>query len=235
MKTTPLKRLGLSESEIKVYVELLKLGKASASQLAESSGIHRTNIYSILDKLKSMGLASDFKEEGKLTFRASDPQNLLNYLKESEVSIQSLLPDLNKIKESVKEKVEVEVLRGPKGTKSAYNGILRERKELLGFVITGQLRKHLPVYAKQWIREMVRLKIKNRYIYVEGTSLAHPEFEVRCLPKEFTTPNSTLIYGDKIMLSLWEPSLISIVITSKQVANDYRRYFELLWSIAKKC
>jgi len=234
MKTESLRRIGLSESDVKIYMALLKRGKANVTKLAEDSGVHRTNIYSILDKLKEMGLVSDFKEEGKLKFKITDPENLVNYLKESEEAISSLLPDLKKIQESVKEKIDVEVFRGEKGMKSAFNDIIREGKEVVGFGMTGQLRKYLPIFALQWLRKIKERKIKNKYIYIKGTEIKQKEFEIKTLPKEFFTPVATQIYGNKILISIWEPTLIAILIKSKEVADNYKKHFRLLWKIAKK-
>lgn len=233
MEAEALKRIGLSESEIKVYLSLLKLGKANVTIIAEESGIHRTNIYSILDKLKDMGLVSYFQEDNRMIFKATDPQNLLNYIKESEEAISGLIPDFKKIQESVKEKINVEVFKGEKGMKAAFKDILREKKEVVGFGMTGQLRKYLPVFALQWLRDIKLYKIKNRYIYAESTEIKHKDFEVKILPKEFITPVATQIYGDKVLISIWEPTLIAIMIKSKEVAENYRKYFILLWKVAK--
>ncbi len=229
-----LRKIGLSESDTRVYLALLKLGRANVTQLAERSGVHRTNIYSILDKLKEMGLVSSFNEDNKMKFKVSDPENLLNYLRENEEAIKKLLPDLKKIRESVKEKVSVDVFRGIKGMKSAFNDIIREKKNIIGWGLTGQLRKYMPVYAKQYLRDIRRFKIKNRYIYVEGTEFRDKLFDVKLLPKEFLTPVATQVYADKIHITIWEPDFVSITIKSKEIANNYRKHFELLWKIAKK-
>jgi len=234
MQLEPLKRLGLSESDIKVYLELLKLGTATVTQLAEASGVHRTNIYAILDKLKNMGLATYFYEAHNMKFKAADPKNLLNYLKESEESIQGILPDLQKIHEIVRERIGVEIFRGSKGIMSAFKDIIREKKECLGFGISGYFRKLMSVQAKQWLRDVEHYKIWNRYIYAEGTELIHPYFEVRTLPADYMSPVHTQIYGNKVLVTIWEPEMVAILITSKQIADNYRNHFKLLWSIAKK-
>ena len=41
-----------------VYLACLELGKAKVSELARKSGVERTNCYSILDKLISLGLVN---------------------------------------------------------------------------------------------------------------------------------------------------------------------------------
>jgi len=226
-------RIGLSESEIKIYLALLRLGKAHVSQIAEESCVHRTNIYSIIDKLKEMGLVSQFREQNMMMFKAADPENLLNYIKESEEAVQAIIPDLKKIQKTVTEKVSVEIFRGEKGMKSAFKDILRVKKTTVGFGMTGQLREYLPIFATQWLRDVKKLKIKNKYIYIEGTELTDDQFQTRILPKQFTTPVATQIYGNKVFISIWKPTLIAIVITSREVAENYRKHFNILWNISK--
>lgn len=233
METAPLRRIGLSEADVKVYFALLKLGKANVTQLAEESGVHRTNIYSILDKLKEMGLVSYFQENNRMIFKATDTENLLNYIKESEEAISELVPDLKKIQESVSEKISVEVFKGEKGMKSAFKDIIRARKDVVGFGMAGQLRKYMPVFAKQWLRDVKLCRIKNKYIYAEGTEIKNKDFETRTLPKEFVTPVATQIYDDKLLISIWEPTLLAIMVKSKEVAENFRKHFGLLWKIAK--
>ena len=46
-----LRKIGLSEGEIKVYNALLDLGTSSLNQIHEKTGIERRNIYDILNKL----------------------------------------------------------------------------------------------------------------------------------------------------------------------------------------
>ncbi|MEK6927928.1 MAG: helix-turn-helix domain-containing protein [Nanoarchaeota archaeon] len=234
MDTNVLRRIGMTESDSKIYMTLLKLGKSNVTRLAEESGVHRTNIYSILDKLKEMSLVSEIKETGKKIFKINDPSNLLTYLRENEDLIKELIPNLKDIQESVKEKVEVEVFQGEKGMKSAIKDIIRVRKDVSAYGATGQLRKYLPIFALQWIRDCKHLKIKGRYVYVEGTELNEPYFQVKTLPKEFSTPVGTQIYGDRVLITIWEPTLVAILIKSKEVADNYRLHFDLLWKIAKK-
>jgi len=57
---------------------------------------------------------------------------------------------------------------------------------------------------------------------------------VRFLPEKYSNPVSINIYSDKIALILWsreEP--LAILIKNKEISRGYRKYFELLWKIAK--
>jgi sugar-specific transcriptional regulator TrmB len=233
MNLEALKRIGLTESDRKVYLSLLRLGKASVTEIAHDSGIHRTNVYNILDKLGEIGLTANFNEHNKLFFKATNPENLLNYLRETEQSIQGIIPDLKKMQESVSEKVNVEVFHGEKGMKAAYKDVLRTGEEVLGFGMAGQFRSYFPEFSQQWIRDMNTGKIKNKYIYVKGTAYKDRYFEAKTISKDLVTPVATHIYGDKVMIAIWSPALVSIIIRSKEVADNFRKYFEILWKSAR--
>ncbi|AEA46466.1 TrmB family transcriptional regulator [Archaeoglobus veneficus] len=75
-----LRKLGLSEYEAKVYVTLVGLGKASAREIHEASGVPRTRIYDVLEKLASKGFV-DIEEGEPKRFRAVDPRKVIEKLK----------------------------------------------------------------------------------------------------------------------------------------------------------
>ena len=58
--------------------------------------------------------------------------------------------------------------------------------------------------------------------------------EARILPKEFTSNSSTNIYNNKISIIFWGSQPFGILIKSKEIAESQRKYFNLLWKIAKK-
>ena len=65
-----LKKIGLSEGEIKVYNALLEIGATSINNIHEKIGIDRRNIYDILNKLIERGLISYVETDGKRTFKS---------------------------------------------------------------------------------------------------------------------------------------------------------------------
>ncbi len=227
--------LGLAEAESKIYLALLHIGTATVKQIAKDSGFHRTNIYDVLDKLKEKGLVT-FHKEGKVTlYRAADPENLYAFLQEKMQFLDSLVPDLKKLQESGKEPAEVEIFKGSEGMKAAWRDMLKERKTLYGWGVKGQLREHLPEFAAQFLQDLKKFKIKYYGLYIQGEQPPPWYYtEVRYLPPQMSSPVATFIYGNKININIWEPTLIAIVITSKEVAEAYRKHFELLWGMAKK-
>ena len=65
-------RLGFTETEARVYTELLRKGTATAGELARATRHSRTQVYEILEKLQHRGLVESHPSR-PLRFRALDP------------------------------------------------------------------------------------------------------------------------------------------------------------------
>ena len=229
-------KLGLSDAESLIYLTVLKIGNATVKDLAKDSGFHRTNIYDVLEKLKEKGLITYYKEGKTTIYKAADPENLYALVREKQLFLDSLMPDLKKLQELRMESIEVEVFKGNEGMKASWRDMIKERKTILGFGVRGQLRQYLPEFAQQFLRDLKRHKIKYYGIYVRGEKEPPYGFytDVRYVPKEMSSPVATFIYSDKVNINIWEPTLIAIVIKSKEVAESYKKHFELLWDIAQR-
>jgi sugar-specific transcriptional regulator TrmB len=230
-----LKELGLSDSEAVIYITLLKLGEATVAELSQHSGLHRTNIYDSIEKLKEKGFVSYLTKENKQFLRAADPEILLNYLKEKEESMANILPELKKIQSSISEKVAVEVFKGKQGMKSVLKDILLRKEEVIGFSVSGQMRKFLPEFAEYYFREQAKHKIIHRFIYTGGT-IKPPTayYRIKYLSKEFISTTMSLCYDDTLLNLIWEPEMIAIRIKSKLLTEDFKKHFNLLWNMAKE-
>jgi predicted transcriptional regulator len=230
-----LKEIGLSDCEAKIFITLLKLGEASVAEISQSSGLHRTNIYDSLEKLKEKGFVAYISKENKQFFRAAEPESLLNYLKEREEYIKKLIPELKEIQSAIQEKVTVEVFKGKQGIKSVLKDILLKKEEVVGYSIAGQLRQFLPDFAEYYFIEQTKHKIKHRFIYTRGV-IKPPSryYEIRYLPKEFSSTTLNLGYNDTLLNIIWEPEMVAIRIRSKQLADNFKKHFELLWKLARK-
>src|SRR3989344_1655982 len=96
-----LRKIGLSDGEIKVYGALLDLGTAPLNHIHEKVGIERRNIYDILNKLIERGLVTYITENKRRSFKLAHPNKLLGYIEEKKgelervkAEVQSELPEL---------------------------------------------------------------------------------------------------------------------------------------------
>lgn len=227
-----LEQLGLSGAEATIYEAVLKLGTCTVKDITKTCGFHRTNIYDVLEQLKEKGLITSYQEGKAMQYQATNPQALYDFLNEKKQALDTIFPTLLNLQARSKDDVHVEVFKGAEGMKTAWRDQVREAKPIYGYGVKGQLREQLPIFAQQWLRDVQAKQIPYYGIYTENDFPAYYT-AVRVLPKKYSSPVATFIYGDKVNINIWEPTLVAIVITSKLVAQMYKQHFDLLWEIAK--
>ena len=78
------KKLGFSEGEGRVYESILHREDATLQSIHEATGIERRNVYDIINKLISKGLAAYITENGHKIYRINNPGSIMAYLEEEE-------------------------------------------------------------------------------------------------------------------------------------------------------
>ena len=178
-------------------------------------------------------------------FRAAKPEKLLDYLKEKENIILSILPNLKKLDENKSKKPLVEVYEDKEGMKTILNDIIRTKKEWLAIGSTGEGPYILndffiEKFHKERIKNKIKLKVlfndteiaRKRALVFQKTALIQYKF----LPQNYQNPTTIYTYGNKTALIMWlavgKP--FAILIESKEISNSFRNYFELIWRITEK-
>jgi len=229
-----LEKAGLSKGEIEVYLTLLKLGSSLVSRIAQETGLHRTNIYDILEKLREKGMASYVIQENRKYYSASNPDKLLDYIKERETEIKSILPELQKYLTIPRSESIVEVYKGKEGLKSVLKDILKEGRNYVVLEEEGYIQKVLPHFYPQFNRQMNRAGIKVRVLAKEVDEISRRSLmQIKSLPDFLSFPSATAIYGNKVAIFVWDEPYHAILIKSRQVADSYLNYFDALWKKAK--
>jgi sugar-specific transcriptional regulator TrmB len=231
-----LKEIGLTDSETKVYLALLKNGSSLAGRISMATGIHRRNVYDITERLIQKGVVGYILKNNRRYFEAVNPEKFLDMLKEKENNLIENLPMLKDIYSGSKEKQETNFYKGVEGLKSVFQDQLEdnERKEILILGASLSAFEILPFYFKWYDKDRVKKRIRARIIASEKLGKKIPFSEIRYLPQKYANPLAINIYKDKVAIILWKKSPISIVIKEKEVADSYRKYFEMTWRAAKK-
>lgn len=230
-----LEKAGLSNGEIEVYIALLKLGNSLVSKISQETGLHRTNIYDTLEKLKEKGLVSYVIKENRKYFSASNPDKLIDYIKERELEIKKILPELKNYTTFSRSQCFVEIYKGKEGLKTVLKCILKEKHNYIVFEEEGYIEKVLPHFYPQFNKQMNKEKIKVQVLTKNKNRIAQRSLmEIRTLPKFLSFPSATAVYADNVAIFVWDEPYHAILIRSKQVAQGYRSFFSQLWSIAKK-
>lgn len=243
METTSLlKKFGLSEKEIKVYLALLERGSSSVRKLSEVSGINRGTTYDILKSLQSSGLINFYHKGTKQTFMAEDPEVLLVALEEKEKSlldakkdIQTMLPSLKSLYNRAGGKPVVKFYEGPKAMRVILEDVLsvtEKSKEKTYYIFSSStIRPYLHKAWPDFTEERIR-----RGVHVHAIAIGHLGSQsALAVRKSLTTKESSptyfLIYQGKVaMISVNDnKELMGLIVEDMALFQSQLQIFKYIW------
>ena len=236
MQTERLQKIGLNPNEIKIYLTLLRLGEAKAGEISKESQINRTTTYDSIERLIEKGLVSYSIEANRKIFKPVSPERLLDDLKEKQKIVEKSLPELNELFNKSKEKEESDIYKGKKGIRSILNDILNH-KEYVAFGSSGGFLDVMQHDFSIFQKKKKNLKINSRIILSESSKGKQDVKEAfskfKFISDEYSSLTTTFVYHNKTAIIVWAEIPIATLITSKEVAESYKKHFDLLWKIAK--
>ncbi len=237
-----LRDLGLSSPEAKVYIALLELGSSTTGPLIKKCGLYSSVVYYTLEGLIKRGLVT-YTISGKTkTFVAERPEKLKDLLKELELKVDDLIPDLVSIQNTEKSKQEIFIYEGLRGAMTVFNDMLVRMKKDDEQLAMGVSKGSMPLYGffKRWDKKREKIGIKKKIIIVEDATEWIEEYkkqkliEVRTLPFKNTVPMSIDIFKDSVAILLWGNYPIVIEINNKKITEGFKQYFKIIWRSANK-
>jgi len=247
MEKELLRNIGLTDSEIKVYLALLELGSTTKGPIVDKSRVASSKIYELLEKLIQKGLASYVIKAGIKYFEAAPPSRILDYLKEKESEIkkqeqeaEKLIPELELKRSLAGIGSETQVFKGMKGAATSFDDILNTLKKGEEYYVLGisTFSPHFERFVVHFHKKRAKLGIKCKIIINElaediGKKLDPiPLTNVKYLQKELFTPFVFIIYKDKTLISIGLDEIF-IQVKSKNLSTGLRAYADYMWSIGK--
>jgi sugar-specific transcriptional regulator TrmB len=118
-----LKKLGLKEKEIKVYLAGLELGPNSIKNIAEKVKIPRPTVYEIVKRLEEKELFVETKKRTKRLFVAQSPSQILRILRIKKREIEEKEREFARIVAILeakysREREKIRIFRGKEGKKA---------------------------------------------------------------------------------------------------------------------
>ena len=244
MDSSLLEDIGLTKSEINVYLALLELGSSSTGKIVDKSGASSSKIYEILDRLMQKGLVSYVVKSGVKYFEAADPNRILDYVNEKESrlikqkeKIKSLIPELELKRKISKYKPEATIYKGLNGVKTAFYdalNLLKPEDEMLVLGIPSRSEKLNRFFVK-FAKDRAKRKIKAKSIFNEkarGELQTLPEnsplTEIKYINE--ITPASVNIFKNRVIIFPESKEILLIVIDSKEIAESFKVQFEKWWN-----
>jgi sugar-specific transcriptional regulator TrmB len=250
MNIKVLEDIGLSRGESKVYLALLNLGTTTTGPISKKSGVSASKVYKILDKLSVKGLVSYVLIGKTKNYSASNPESILNIVKEKESKLQKdadeflkILPELRKEIDFSRSKARVEVYEGYKGLTSVFDeipGTLKKGETLYTLGIPNLANGPLQRYLVHFYKLLGKNGIKSKAIYNENARATATErknkySEFKFMPKGIITPAIISVYKDRTIINIRseKEQTFLFVIYSKETADSFKQYFNIMWNIAK--
>jgi sugar-specific transcriptional regulator TrmB len=133
MEKEILRQIGLSDSQAKAYLAIINHETISPPQLAELIGENRTTTYSIIEKLKRLGLVKELDGK-KMQIQAEDPAKIRQLLTARQKSLKTaasalttILPDLTaKYRLATDVQTSLLSLSGLDDLEQVWNDIMRD-------------------------------------------------------------------------------------------------------------
>lgn len=244
-----LKRLGLTESEITVYLRM-SVGALNARDLMKTTKMKRPTIYYALNSLEKRGLVHKSGKENDATFVLAPYERLIAIAKEKEdeamtltESIGELIPTLAKSKNSKMEKPQVSFYEGLDAVKHVvmdamytknkhidiiapqYNFFWGVGEEFLIKYISERRQRNITT-RNMWEAEVVRDDFEDYY----GTMS-----EIKILPEVMKGKFKTTIFlfDDKTLYVSSYENPYAILVTSLEHNETMSALFDGLWITAK--
>lgn len=245
MDTKILEEIGLTNSEIQVYLALLELGSSSTGKIVDKSKVASSKIYEILDKLMQKGLASFIIKNGVKYFEAAPPERIMDYMKEKEekfkdqkTALGKMLPQLELRQKMSRHKTEATIFKGLKGCETAFKHMINSMQkddEWIGFIVSSENENYFNLLTKLH-RHRAENGLSSRIIFNEKSREqgkkreSIPKTTIKYMPDDLELPAVVNVAGDIALLSVIGEEITVFMIENKEVANSFRSQFERLWN-----
>lgn len=154
-----MKKLGLSEYEVKAYLKLLEEYPVNGYALSKNSGIPRSRIYEVLDSLKNKQMVFEQIEEKTTLYRPLEPRLLVNKLRNNYDDILSNVDGYTKkIYSKKQDDNKLIVITGREKIIDFLNLLISEAKQRIAVSIWEEEIKEISKALDEAIERGVKLK-----------------------------------------------------------------------------
>lgn len=241
---TLLKQTGLSDAEANVYLVSLRLGEASASQIAHAAKQTRTTTASILDRLKDRGFLTAYSSHGKKIYWIEDPHILVEHGKAHLEVLEVLAGRLHGEYHKADKKPTAEVFDTKESLTHLITKVVQELDrgdEILTFespssqhyqaVLTDELFHAL---SKQKVKKGVRTKAlipAGQETFIRPGSLAH-NIDIRILPQGVLVESSFWMFHNTLVLFSGTHTF-AVRINHRHMKESLANLFQMAWDMSK--
>jgi sugar-specific transcriptional regulator TrmB len=242
-----LKQIGLTETEISLYIVGLQCGPLSAAELAKRAGIKRTTTYSALASLEQKGFTGIHTQTGNTYYGMKDPNLIekglteqITILKQQQLDFINLLPLLDSLSVENSVATTVASYRGVAGVKTVLDTALYCASRRWKIIapernFLSERNKELGEYFIK-IRKQRGIKAQSLWEsrFVKGRTFDEVAFEFRnprILPSalEGRFKNMLIIFDTSVAFISSSKEASAVLIRSSEIHDTMEVFFDGLW------
>jgi sugar-specific transcriptional regulator TrmB len=229
-----LRKLGLTEKEVRVYLAALELGYTSVQKIAQQAKISRPTAYEIIKSLKEKGLISQSKDKGKRYFMAESPDKLLGILRRQKKEIEEKEREFIRIiaalrdKYHLSDKRDIKTYKGKTGLETLFDDFLTTQNKEIYVLVNNE--KIWPNKARQTAYQKIKKRLGRIQVkeLSPGKTIKNDYLEKKPLKPDLAFSGIVIIYDKVIILS--EKS-IGILIENKTLISLIKSLFLCIWEL----
>lgn len=247
MEIEILKKAGLTESQAKGYMALVKNGALTPVELADKANESRTNGYAITEKLVSLGLAR--KTDGdKNTIEAENPTRIRSLIVSKQRQLKTVNDELTGILPNILSKFRltsdqpgVITSEGIESLKLVWDEIIASGQDVL--IFPSDHDRNDPEISKLIDIQIERQRnsgVKSLALIVDEEYEEMKKHEdgllfVRKLPHGISFDAQIMVFGNIVVSTIYNRKnlgIVSTIITSPELASTMRSVFYAIWDKA---
>lgn len=249
--TSYFSKLGLEQEVANIYLALYAEGPQSISALARSSGVERTKIYRLIDRLLESNLVEIEPQAKRGIIKAAPIANLHILIAQKEQELKSLHNDLGLIEQLLARNslsnpsYRTQLYQGVPGIKQLRWNQTRSKTEIVS-ILSKPIDERLgKAFFVKWVDAVKAAQVRIRllvssevnasldtwYPMAQPINQPTPSATIRQLPPiAVATAHNTVVWDTVTSFYEWKDGdAYGIEIYNESIAKAQRAYFETLW------
>lgn len=244
-----LKKIGLTDKQVAVYLACLELGSSPVQPIARKAKVVRATTYVILSGLMQQGLVTRFEQGKKTMFAAEPPLQLRRLLekrgeeiKDKERLLDQMLPELQILMKGAGDRPSVRYFEGKEGLhviRQEISMYCRPGDLIYNLTPADYLTAVFPREEDTFYRQRRAKGIRAHTIFTTksealrrrwllGDDQKVPERKF-VPPQKFSWTSGITIYRDRIAIGSFTGKLGGVIIESQEMADSMQALFEMAW------
>ncbi|MCA9380717.1 hypothetical protein KC678_00440 [Candidatus Dojkabacteria bacterium] len=247
-----LRKFGLTDNEIKVYITVLKQKDTSHNKISKACGVARTTVYDVINSLESRNLVQTIQQENQTHIIPQNPNQLIVNVKERLTDLRELEADVSSIAANLFDRFDnkdddssQKLYKGLEGARKAYFAEDFVTTTLPRYIITDlttlntfgeedrannypyEIKELIPV--NDWVKFTLKKWLREDPDFVKKREYRFIDNPVL---QQYTR---TTILSDKVLHACaYSNEAWGLIIESKAYAESTLAIFNYLWSQSEK-